>query len=165
MIISDIFYRNHEKKMDNLGSSILKLLITILSLAIVQPGFWEDDYRVVTLTLALFFLSRIVDTIQQIGKGWYHFFAFVKTLEIVSGIFGAGLCFYYIAVIFSIGTERIDGIMRYPFITYRGFPVILMGLSAVFVCCDILQCGMAAYKKWMTHNEVMKVVNGGRMKR
>lgn len=141
-----------------LGNSILKLLVTSLSLAIAVPGFWDEDYKIVTLTLAVFFLSRIIGVVQETNSSLFPKAMLVKFMEAISGIAGSAFCFYYFAIAFSNNTFRKDSLRIYPLFSKNAFPMILLILSAVYILTDFTFCGVAIYKKYTTHKEVMRIL-------
>lgn len=57
---------------------IFRFLFTVLSLAIIIPSMWESDYRVLTLSFAVFSFSKVVDSVVGLLQQRNVFFFYMQ---------------------------------------------------------------------------------------
>jgi hypothetical protein len=146
-----VFYVNGK-----VGVNVLKCLITAISVAIAMPGLWEKDYRVVTLTLLVFYLSKIVEAVDGLESDGFPHERLVRILQCIIGIAAIAACFYYLAVSVSeIGVTIITDNPNIKIIYSAG----LVSAAAAFFAIDLLICGISFFKKYRTVKAINKIIN------
>jgi len=105
-----------------------------------------------SLSLVVFFLSRIVGAFENAGELFPHIY-FVKICEQLTGVFGAGICFFYLANVSLYSTNKL-------LIPEKSYSILLVILSSIYVAIDLLVFGISCYKKHYTNKCVRRFVNG-----
>lgn len=133
---------------------VFKLLITVLTLAVSLPGIVENDYKSATLSLVVFFLSRIVGNYDE-GKFLFPGVQIVIMAERLFAVIGSGICFYYLA--------SISLYPNMPLVFTEGvYASVLVVISAVYVVIDLALFFIDNYKKYTTYKETKRFAEGRR---
>lgn len=145
---------------NNIFVSVFKFLFTVLSLVIILPGVFENDYRILTLSFAVFILCKLVDNIYEIVCA-KHIIFFINLIQFLLGIISVAICFFYIAVIFSInGIDKdVQNIDKYPLIGSSDYPYIFILLTGVYVMSDLFLLIKDFYLNLKTKQSVCKIIN------
>lgn len=138
------------------GVNVLKCLITAISVAIAMPGLWEEDYRVVTLTLLVFYLSKIIEAVDGIGTDDFPHERIVRIIQSFIGVASVAACFYYLAV--SVSDTGATIITENPIISVF-YSAWLVFAAASFFAIDLLICGISFYKNYRTVKATIEIVN------
>ena len=138
------------------GVNVLKCLITAISVAIAMPGLWEDDYRVVTLTLVVFYLSKIIEAVDGIDSDDFPHERVVRIIQCIIGVAAVAACFYYLAV--SVNDIGATIITENPIISIF-YSAGLVFAAASFFAIDVLICGISFYKEYRKVKATITIVN------
>lgn len=138
------------------GVNVLKCLITAISVAIAIPGLWEKDYRVVTLTLLVFYLSKIIEAVDGIESDDFPHERIVRIIQCTIGVAAVAACFYYLAA--SVSETGVTIITENSYIK-KFYATGLVFAAASFFAIDMIICGISFFKKYHTIKAINKIIN------
>lgn len=144
---------------NNIFVSVFKFLFTALSLAIILPGAFESDYRILTLSFAVFVFGKITDNIIEIqSKKSFEFF--INLFECILGILAVFLCFFYLAAFLnvSLSSQNISALSNYPVIGSCIYPIIIKIIIGIYIFFDLVLLLSFIHKMQLTKEQVSKVI-------
>lgn len=137
--------------------AVLNLLVTAISIGVALPGFYEEDFRIMTLTFLVLFMSKLVSSINGYDKEMNSCFKVLILVECFVDVIAIAFCFHYLFVILNIDVKTIP-VDSYSVFSGKFYFYLIIVVSAVHVLFDLFRCGILFLKSYRTNRIILNLI-------